>query len=83
MVDSLYYSSRKISERCENSFLDYRINYQKLCYLMRQITKDLNWPNVLLMQYEIWMSSKDAIKQTLHINLNAHKYMYKNYLNNF
>ena len=44
MVDSLYYSSRKISERCENSFLDYRINYQKLCYLMRQITKDLNWP---------------------------------------
>ena len=29
MVDSLYYSSRKISERCENSFLDYRINYQK------------------------------------------------------
>ena len=45
MVDSLYYSSRKISERCENSFLDYRINYQKLCYLMRQITKDLNWPS--------------------------------------
>ena len=46
MVDSLYYSSRKISERCENSFLDYRIYYQKLCYLMRQITKDLNWPTV-------------------------------------
>ena len=46
MVDSLYYSSRKISERCENSFLDYRIYYQKLCYLMRQITKDLNWPIV-------------------------------------
>ena len=45
MVDSLYYSSRKISERCENSFLNYRINYQKLCYLMRQITKDLNWPS--------------------------------------
>ena len=42
MVDSLYYSSRKIPERCENSFVDYRINYQKLCYLMRQITKDLN-----------------------------------------
>ena len=42
MVDSLYYSSRKIPERYENSFVDYRINYQKLCYLMRQITKDLN-----------------------------------------
>ena len=42
MVDSLYYSSWKIPERCENSFVDYRINYQKLCYLMRQMTKDLN-----------------------------------------
>ena len=42
MVDSLYYSSRKIAERCENSFVDYKIDYQKLCYLMRQITKDLN-----------------------------------------
>ena len=46
MVDSLYYSSRKIPERCENSFVDYRINYQKLCYLMRQITKDLNSASV-------------------------------------
>ena len=46
MVDSLYYLSRKISERCENSFVNYRIYYQKLCYLMRQITKDLNWPTV-------------------------------------
>ena len=44
MLDSLYYSSRKIPDWCENSFVDYRINYQKLCYLMRQITKDLNWP---------------------------------------
>ena len=42
MVDSLYYSRRKIPERCENSFVNYRINYQKLCYLIRQITKDLN-----------------------------------------
>ena len=42
MIDSLYYSSRKIPERCENPFVDYRINYQNLCYLMRQITKDLN-----------------------------------------
>ena len=46
MVDSLYYSSRKIP-RCENSFGDYRINYQKLCYLMRLITKDLNSANVV------------------------------------
>ena len=42
MGDSLYYSSQKIPERCDNSFVDYRINNQKLCYLMRQITKDLN-----------------------------------------
>ena len=48
MVDSLYYSSGKISERCENCFVDYRINYQKLCHLMRQITKDLNSAIVLL-----------------------------------
>ena len=34
MVDSLYYSSRKIPKRCENSFVDYRINYQKLCYFV-------------------------------------------------
>ena len=37
MVDSLYYSSRKISERCENSFVNYRIYYQKLCYSLRRI----------------------------------------------
>ena len=54
MVDSLYYSSRKISERCENSFQDYRINYQKLCYLMRQITKDLNWPIGSVQMYRKW-----------------------------
>ena len=42
MVDSLYYSSRKISERCENSFVNYRIYYQKLCYSLRRIwTKPL------------------------------------------
>ena len=46
MIDSLYYSSRKVPGRCENSFVNYRINYQKLCDLMRQITKDLNWPTV-------------------------------------
>ena len=32
MVDSLYYSSRKISERCENSFVNYRIYYQNRGY---------------------------------------------------
>ena len=46
MVDNLYYSSRKITKRCENSFVDYRINYQKICYLLRQITKDLNSASV-------------------------------------
>ena len=33
---------QKILERCGNSFVDYRINYQKLCYLMMQITKKMN-----------------------------------------
>ena len=37
MVDSLYYSSRKISKRCENSFVNYRIYYQKLSYSLRRI----------------------------------------------
>ena len=37
MIDSLYYSSRKIPERCENSFVNYRINYQKLYYSLRRI----------------------------------------------
>ena len=46
MVNSLYYSSRQISERCENSFVNYRMNYQKLCDLMRQITKEMNLPTV-------------------------------------
>ena len=31
MIDSFYYSSRKIPERCENSFVQCRINYEKLC----------------------------------------------------
>ena len=43
MINRLYYSSRKIQQRCENSFVNYRINYQKLCDLMRQITKEMNW----------------------------------------
>ena len=30
--------------RCENSFVNYRINYQKLCDLMRQVTKELTDP---------------------------------------
>ena len=45
MVASLFYSSRKITVRCKKIFVDYRINYQKLCYQMRQITKDLNSAN--------------------------------------
>ena len=55
----------------ENSFLDYRIYYQKLCYLMRQITKDLNRPSgqifpiislgldsMFLPKYELWTHYK-------------------------
>ena len=53
MIDSLYYSSRKVPGRCENSFVNYRINYQKLCDLMRQITKDLNWPLVSKYAYTL------------------------------
>ena len=29
MINSLYYSGRNISERCENSFVNYRIHYRK------------------------------------------------------
>ena len=57
MVDSLYYSSRKIQEGCENTFVNYRIYYQKLCDLMRQITKELNWPNLSIMgQWRQWVN---------------------------
>ena len=42
MIDSLYYSSRKVPGRCENTFVNYRINNQKLCDLMTHITKELN-----------------------------------------
>ena len=37
MIDSLYYLSRKIRERYENSFLNCRINYQKFCYSLQRI----------------------------------------------
>ena len=40
MIDSLCYSSRKVPGRCENSFVNYRINYQKLCDSMKQIRKN-------------------------------------------
>ena len=46
MVNSLYYSSRKIPERCENSFVNYRINYQKLGYSLRRI-----WTQPLSMKH--------------------------------
>ena len=37
MIDSICFSSRKIPKRWENSFVNYRINYQKLCYSLRRI----------------------------------------------
>ena len=42
MVDSLYYLSRKIPERYENSFVDYRINYKKLLSFNEANHKNLN-----------------------------------------
>ena len=63
MIDSLYYSSRNVPGRCEISFVNYRINYQKLCDLMRQITKVLNWPSVCIIhnssdwyRYLLWLT---------------------------
>ena len=63
MVDSLYYSSRKISERCENSFVNYRIYYQKLCYSLRRIwTKPLcqNCVKIFVCQICIKTMSNDG-----------------------
>ena len=37
MIDSLYYLGQNISQRCENSFVNYRIHYQKHCYSLRRI----------------------------------------------
>ena len=48
MIDSLYYASRKVPVRSEDSFVNYRINYQKFCDLMRQIMKELNGPIVTI-----------------------------------
>ena len=45
MVDNLYYSSRKIPERCENSFCGLQNELPKALLFMRQITKDLNSAN--------------------------------------
>ena len=65
MVDSLYYSSRKIPEKCENSFVNYRINHQELYYLMRQITKDLNSANEWfhLLGLFSWMKTRGRIRE--------------------
>ena len=40
-------SDRKISERCENSFVSYGIHHQELCDLTRQITKEINCIKIL------------------------------------
>ena len=48
MIDSLYYSSWKILEGCENTFVDYQElqnKLQKACYLMRQLKTYFNSPN--------------------------------------
>ena len=43
MIVSLYFSSRKIPERCENSFVDYGINYEN-CYDRNKLTQcSLHW----------------------------------------
>ena len=49
MVDSLYYSCRKIPERCENYFVDYRINYQQLCYWWGKSQKIWTQPLYMLL----------------------------------
>ena len=49
MIGSLYYSSRNIPERCENSF----VHYQKLQNKLRksfEATYDTNLPNVVLIR---------------------------------
>ena len=64
MVDSLCYSSRKIPERYENSFVDYGINNQKLSYLMMQITKDLNSASVLQNSRRGWWAGQKGVHTT-------------------
>ena len=85
MIDKVYYSSRKVPGRCENSFVNYRIKYQKLCDLMRPITKELNWPTV---QWFAWahayldnLSSEGKLQCSgnLRILLRAHKSKCKHY----
>ena len=51
MIDSLYYSSRKIPEKCENSFVNYRIRI--LPKALSFITKDLNSAIVGSSQIEV------------------------------
>ena len=53
MIDSLFYSGRKISERCENSS-DLRNTLRKVCYSLRGnwTTRKLNHP--LFRYYHTW-----------------------------
>ena len=51
----------KIPERSEKSPVDYRINYEKLCFLIRQITKEMNLPIVSLFTTRAKMHAAKSI----------------------
>ena len=71
MIDSLYYSSRKIPERCENSFVNYRINYQKLCYSLRRIwTQPLGPFKSFVMNNKTFSTSFCNPQKSFHTNKN-------------
>ena len=70
MVDSLYYSSRKISERCENSFLDYRINCQK-ALLFNEANHERFKTDPLSLFYRKSISVLFIIKNNSHASINV------------
>ena len=58
MIDSLYNSGRNISERCENSFVNYGLHYWKLCYSLRRTWTQPMYCNLLLLLTVNWSSGK-------------------------
>ena len=46
MIDRFYFLGGKISESCDNSFVNYGLHYKEVYNLMRQITNGINWPTV-------------------------------------